>query len=249
MNAENSFKGSPQLQEKIADADMTRYLLAHYLKARKSDAVKLLNLNGVNIDNLASLKTVTTAFLKAIYASDSFRRQASQAMSDYALTLKKKSFSGRKYHNATDEYGNYYDDGSDPLSGLGYYNSETTSTAPSTTTSGSSSGTSSSSSSSSGGSFWDTLGGIFSKDVIQTGIKTGLGALSTSISSNANNTSQQNALAIEQAKLAQIQAAAGLKNSSGGGANGGLSTGWKIAIGVGVLAIITTMIILVVRKK
>src|SRR4051812_1188227 len=142
MNAENSFKGTSQLQDKIADVNQTRNLLAHYLKARKGDAIKLLKLNGVSIDNMAPLGKVTAAFLKAIYASDSFRAQASQAMSDYALSLKKSSFTGHPYHNATDEYGNYYDDDTDPLSGMGYYNTDTTSVAPSSSTTTSSSSTS-----------------------------------------------------------------------------------------------------------
>jgi hypothetical protein len=259
MNTETGFKGTPQLHDKIADINVTRQLLAQYLKTNKAGAVTLLNLNGVKIDKTASLNTVTAAFLKAIYASDSFRTQASQAMSNYALSLK-KSFTGGKYHNATDEYGNYYDensstgpdylDPSQPWLGValgGGSGSTSSSSSSSSGSSSSSSGSSSSGSSSSSGGFWSSLGNIFSKDVIQSGIKTGLGALSTSISSSATNSSNAAALKLEQTKLAELQAANNLKNTPG--ASTGLSTGWKIAIGVGVAAILTTMIVLVVRKK
>lgn len=245
MNAQNSFNSPAQLQDKIADINQTRALVARYLQFRKSDAIKLLQLNGINIENGASLKKVTAAFLQAIYSSDSFRGQASRALSEYALSGS-KSFSGRQYRNATDDDPFGFNSMIDTdYSGETSSPSSNSTTATNSTTSGTTS-----SSSSSGGSFWDTLGGIFSKDVIQTGIKTGLGALSTNISSNANNTSQQNALAIEQAKLAQIQAAAALKATpDGSGGATGLSTGWKIAIGVVGLAIITTLIIVIARKK
>lgn len=100
----------------------------------------------------------------------------------------------------------------------------------------------SSSSSSSSGSFWDSLGSIFSPKVIQTGITTGLQAYSTNLTAKANQTSEQNALAIEQAKLAQSQLAA--QNPTG------LSTTWIVVLALlGVGGLIAAAAIIAHKKK
>lgn len=96
-------------------------------------------------------------------------------------------------------------------------------------------------SSSSTGSFWDTLGSIFSPKVIQTGITTGLQAYSTNLTAKANQTSEQNALSIEQAKLAQAQLAA--QNPTG------LSTGWIVGLVLAGMGVLIAGALIISHKK
>lgn len=93
----------------------------------------------------------------------------------------------------------------------------------------------------SSGSFWSSLGQVFTPKVIQAGITTGLQAYSTQLTASANNTSEQNALALENTKLAEAQLAA----TTGSG----LSTGWMIVIGViGGVILLTTIVVLTKKK-
>lgn len=237
MNQENSFADSNHLQNAISHIDNTRVLVASFLKDKKSDAVALLNLNGVKINNFAPLSQVTTAFLTAIKDSDSFRKQVSQSLTNYIQSpTGTKSFNGIGFQNS-----NFNGVGFSNGNGAGYYNLFDAEEAAATTTGA----TPTTKPASSGGSFWDGLGKIFTPDVIKNGINTGLGALGTSIQSNANNTSQQNAIELERIRLAQIQAAGAA--GVGAGAKPGLSTGWKVAIGIGAGAIFIFCIVMAVK--
>lgn len=67
----------------------------------------------------------------------------------------------------------------------------------------------------SSGGFWDTLGGLASKDNLNKLFNTGLDTLSTSLKNSSNSTSEQNALEVERLRLQQIQAQNELANNSG----------------------------------
>lgn len=82
------------------------------------------------------------------------------------------------------------------------------------------------------------LGGLFSASNVSSILKTGLNAYSTNLTASANATSEQNALALEQYKLAQAQQA---------GVNASIST-WPAWATVVIAVAALGGIVLVVRK-
>jgi len=95
-------------------------------------------------------------------------------------------------------------------------------------------------------SFWSTLGGLASKENLQSLFNTGLNVASTSLQNKANKESEERALELERLRLEQIQAQKDLAAS--GGLKKGLSTGAWIGIGAGVVGL-TVLIIVLIRKK
>lgn len=89
------------------------------------------------------------------------------------------------------------------------------------------------------------LGSIFTPELIQSGIKTGLDSLSTSQQAKANAQSEANALELERIRLAQIQA----ENEKSKLNPNNLSTGAKLGIGLGVAAVAGIIIYMVMKAK
>lgn len=73
----------------------TYQYIADYLLHAKNNAVQLLQVNGVNINNDATQAAVQTAFLTALANSDSFRAQAAVAIARYENS-KQMNFGGQQ---------------------------------------------------------------------------------------------------------------------------------------------------------
>lgn len=223
------------LYSTLTHPDTMRGLLVNFFRDSRDQAVALLQKNGVAIANSAPVKTVQIAWLKALKDSQDFRSQATDTLTHYVTVVKAKApggttnFAGdvsRVYYNDVSD-GYLYGDPGTGLTGTVPGGAATTATpAPASTSSG---------------SFWDTLGSIFTPKVIQAGIGTGLQAYSTSLTAAANASSEKNALTLEQQRLAQAQLAAQTQ--------GGLSTGWVVAIVLISLTALVTGILLVSRKR
>lgn len=237
---------STQLYQTLTHPDTMRDLLVGFFRDSKDQAIALLQRNGVAISNSAPMKAVRLAWLKAIKDSESFRDQAATTLTTYVGKFTRPGNVSNFVEGST----------INPV----YFNDVTaltptsvaplTITAPTDISGGGSGGGSSSdtstgdSSDSSGGGFWSSLGSIFTPSVIQAGIKTGLQAVSTNMTAQANQTSEKNALQIEQARLAQAQV-----QQQTAATSHGLSTGAIIGIVAGSLLVITLVIVIVVRKK
>lgn len=89
------------------------------------------------------------------------------------------------------------------------------------------------------------FGSIFTPELIQTGIKTGLDKISTDSAAKARSQSEQNALELERLRLQQIQA----QTAGGGKTAGSMSTGAKVGLIAGGIAVVGTIIWLVVRAR
>ncbi len=268
---------STQAYNTLTHPNTMRVLLANFFSDSKDQAVALLRKSGVAISDAAPVKQVQIAWLKAMKDSASFRTAAADKLTHY-VTVAKAKVTGSPpagSDNFVGSYGRYYnvldDTSSDPNSWMdsGVFSSDasTSVSAPSSNSSvsGSSgitssifnsgifssdtggSGTSTAStaqgsSGSSSGGFWSTLGSIFTPKVIQQGISTGLQAYSTSLTASANSSSEKNALALEQTRLAQAQLAAQTPTT-------GMSSGWKVAIGVTIALVLITFAAVFARRK
>lgn len=267
---------STNLYNTLTSPSTMRTLLANYFNDSKTQAIALLQNNGVAIANSAPIQVVRVAWLKAIKDSASFRAQAAASLTNYITAVKAKvsgqsNFVGVQpiYYNDVTGIAsstNYIDPNSggiqvDPslASGASDTSSDTATLAfPLGATSLANTGATgfgassnpnavaqsmaATGSSGSGGGLFSALGSIFTPKVLQQGVTTGLQAYSTSLTAAANKTSEQNALQLEQLKLAQAQVAAQAPSS-------GLSTGWKIAIGGTIAAIVIIGVAVFVRKK
>lgn len=94
------------------------------------------------------------------------------------------------------------------------------------------------------------IGSLLSdKNTLSNILNTGLNVFSTSLTNKGNKELADRALAIEVEKTKQAALLAG-KSDAGAGAGGaaGMSSGAKVAIGVGVLAVVGVIIYLVVKK-
>lgn len=78
---------------------------------------------------------------------------------------------------------------------------------------------------------------------------TGLDTISTLVTNKSNSKLADKALAIEVEKTKQAALGATIGNAAGAAKTTGMSTGAKIAIGVGVVAVLGTIVWLLVRKK
>lgn len=208
-------------------------LLAEFMRSQP-DMVYLLNNSGVYVPKDTPMKDVQISFLRAIKDSTRFRESVADYMAR-SIAQNKLSFAG-----AADAYLNF-----DIASATG-----STTINPNYTTGGTSTGTpsSSSSSSSSGGGFWSTL---FSGQNVSNLLNTGLTAVSTSLTSKANKESEQRALESQRLQIEALQAQQQLAATQGAAAaqqkKGMPGWGWAL-IGVGVLATITIITVVIVKK-
>ncbi len=245
---ENFGISSNHFQSGMSNPENVSRLLAGYLTEKKDEAANLLRVNGISVNALSTQSDIRLAYLKAIKDSDQFRSSASTALTKFVQSITDKS-------NFVDNLGFCFVDNVDTRTGVdnlsfvnnddhlntigiapttinpNYASGVTSTTAPSTTTTKT--------------GFWSSLGNIFTPEVIQTGVKTGLGALSTKLQSDANASSEANALRLEELRLQQMQAQAEINKTSPASK---MSTGAKVAIGVGVAALVGTVIWLAVRK-
>lgn len=188
----------------------------------------LLNNNGIINVSSFSDKDTKIAFLKAIKDSASFRSD----LSNYLTAKVQRQHNFVSSMDLTREFidqpklNAFGDDFADPATAA---SATTTPTTTTTTTQKS--------------SFWSSLGGLASKENLQSLFNTGLNVASTSLQNKANKESEERALELERLRLEQINAQKELAAS--GGLNKGLSTGAWIAIGLGLI----TLIIVVARKK
>jgi hypothetical protein len=227
MNNTDSFPGTGDaVEQKIADPNNVRALLASFLANRKKDAIRLLQVNGVSILPVASDKAVQKAYLKGITQSEAFRSHLTQLLTDYTHSL--PADNSMQGFVVNKQYQNLFD--ASDVAGTG----TTTSTTPTTTNSG--------------GGFWGSLKSIFTPDVIGAGIKTGLNAINTKITSDANQSSANAALEAERLRLAQIQAEQQLK-ATPNAAGSGMPKWLMISLGVLGAAALITGIVYMVKKK
>lgn len=259
-----------QLYQTLVQPATMRALLAGFFRDDRDQAIALLQKNGVAISSTASPKDVRVAWLKAIKDSGPFREQAAALLTSYIMmvtgqTAQMNNFVGnldvvRYYNDVTDV--SSIDPNSFSTAALAGSSSATDSNSSmagifSTDTSGEgaalnvptiaptvpSSSSSSSSSSSGSGDIWSSLSSIFTPKLIQQGISTGLQAYSTNLTAQANQTSERNALAIEQAQLAQAQVKAQAQQAG---------TGSKMMlwlVGGGVVVVGLVVVLLVARRK
>lgn len=97
------------------------------------------------------------------------------------------------------------------------------------------------------GSFWSSLGGLASKENLQSLFNAGLGVASNALTAKANKESEERALELERLRLQQLQAQKEL-GLNADGSKRGLSTGAVIGIVLG-LGVLTTVIVLLAKKK
>ncbi len=210
-------------------------VIAHMFKYNMPGVRSLLSNNGVNTDGMSD-KNAQIAFLKAIKDSEPFRQSASAFMADLVQT--QATFIAQPLLGFVNQPQlNYVDNahlnetGPSNESGFDYTAPATTST-PTTTEKTKS-------------SFWSTLGGLASKENLQSLFNTGLNVTSTSLQNKANKESEERALELERLRLQQIQAQKELSQSGGGSK---MSTGAIIGIVAGGLLVVG-LVIWAVRKK
>lgn len=210
-------------------------LLANFMRSQP-DMVYLLNTSGVYIPKDTPMKDVQISFLKTIKDSTRFR----QSVADYmarSISERKLSFAG-----ADDAYLNDIGD----LLGVNKidpgYSTSTASQATGTASSGSTSSTKS-------GTSW--FGQVFSGENVGNILNTGLTALSTSLTSKANKDTEQRALESQRLQIEALQAQQQLAATQGAAAaqqkTGMPGWGWAL-IGVGALAMITIVTVVIVKK-
>lgn len=205
-------------------------IIAEVMQNHVADIRGLLTFNGVVDASGFGDDDTRIAFLKAMKDSASFRTDLAGYMSNLVQT--KASFVGQpQLDYVAEPMAGFVNQ---PMLGFGPISDEpaaTTTTTPAK----------------SGGGFWGALGGLASKDNLQSLFNTGLGAASNALQNKANKDSEERALELERLRLQQIQAQKDLA-AAGGGVSKGLSTGAWIGIGIGAVVLIT-VIVLVARKK
>jgi hypothetical protein len=208
-------------------------VLADMMKNDLSGIRGLLVNNGISGANSFNDKDSKIAFLKAIKDSASFRNDLSTYLTN-KLQGKHNFIRQPMAQDFLDQPKlNYVS--TDDITTAGSATEPTTSTTGTTTTTTQKS------------SFWSTLGGLASKENLQSLFNTGLNVASTSLQNKANKESEERALELERLRLEQIQAQKDLAAS--GGLNKGLSTGAWIGIGAGAVGLIVLVIVLTRRKK
>lgn len=212
-------------------------LLADMLQNDMAGIRGLLTNNGIIDVSSFSDKDTKLAFLKAIKDSASFRSDLANYLT--AKVQGKQNFIRQPMAMDFVDQPKLGFVSTDDISTAGSASTAATPavgtyTAPTTTTTTQKS------------SFWSTLGGLASKENLQSLFNTGLNVASTSLQNKANKESEERALELERLRLEQINAQKELAAS--GGLKKGLSTGAWIGIGLGGVALIVT-IILLTRKK
>lgn len=237
-------------------------LLAYVMDQRTDNVRELLARNGYAQAQSLTKDQLSTAFLKALKDSETFRSDVSAYLTGLVQEISTSNLSfvgqperttmsmvGQPGENNLNAEGNKSPHGSKKLSATGYLNEVgdagagwsadasgkiTTNAAPPTTAGGS--------------GFFKTLGSLVNKDTLTSLFNTGLTAVSTKLQSNAAKSSEQNALELERIRLQQIQAQATLA-AQGGGTKSGLSTGAIVGIAIGGVALLGTIIYLATKKK
>lgn len=213
-----SFPGTgPAFDHRISDVENVRDLLGAFLNNNQAEAIRLLQINGIDISKSASTKTVYTAFLKGLKDNEPFRNQVSQILAS-RVVKNQMGFIAQPMLNLFGE-------------------EEVQSMQPAAQPAGKEDS----------GSFWSSLGKVFSPDLIQAGIKTGLNSISTSMQAKANSSSEQNALELERLRLQQIQAQTEANKAKG--ASEGFPTWGKVVLGIVGVGALVTIVVVIVRKK
>lgn len=212
-------------------------LLAEFMRSQP-DMVYLLNTSGLYVPKDTPIKDVQIKFLKAIKDSTQFR----QSVADYmarSISENRLSFAG------ADE--SYLNDIGDIL-GVNKINPDYASGTASTAGTSSLTTSSGSTSSSGGTGFWGT---VFSGQNISNILNTGLTAVSTSMTAKANKDTEQRALESQRLQIEALQAQQQLAATQGAAAaqksKGMPGWGWAL-IGVGALAMITIVTVVIVKK-
>lgn len=214
-------------------------LLANFMSSQP-DMVYLLNMSGLYVPKDTPMKDVQIKFLKAIKDSTRFRQSVADYMTK-SISENKLSFAG------ADNV--YLNDIGDSLGIKTIDTNYASGTAAKASSGTSSNTTTSDSSSSSGGGGW--FSSVFSSQNVSNILNTGLTALSTSLTSKANQTSEQNALAAKQLDIQNLQAqqqlAATQAAANAAKSKGMPGWGWAL-IGIGALATITIITVVIVKK-
>ena len=207
-------------------------VLAYVLGNRINDVRQLLVNNGVVGAGSFSDQQVRVAFLKAIKDSESFRSNLASYLTSLVQEESTASFVDQPGMSFVQQPTLDFTMNTSALgSAAAAAASGTTTTATTTPTTTSKT------------SFWSTIGGLASKDNLQTIFNTGLNVAATSLTAKANKESEERALQLEAIRLQQIQAQKELAATE----KKGLSTGAWIGIVLGIAAIVT--VIVIVKKK
>lgn len=211
-------------------------VLGYVVSKRMDDVRQLLIQNGVQGAASFNDQQLRMAFIKAIKDSGSFRTNLASYLTTLVQEKSSESFVQQPGLQFVQQPG--LDFVQQPTldfvaaSAIGSAGAAATTTTTPTTTANKS-------------SFWNTLGGLASKDNLQTLFNTGLTVAASSLTSKANKESEERALQLEAIRLQQIQAQKELAATE----KKGLSTGAWIGIVLGVGAIVTTIILLKKKKN
>ncbi len=215
--------------------NQVRQIINHALVTDATGVRQLLSLEGVNTGNM-NQQQLTLAVLKAIKDSTSFRGNFAAYIQRKA-TGTTKSFTGKSsYRNVSDVESIYISNDGDYASIDDIQPSATNST--STVTPVATSATTSTSTSNDTG-FFASLGSSI-KNNLDKILGTGLDALSTKLKTDANSSSEQAALQLEQLRLQQINA----KNAAPG-----MPTWAIVALSAAGIVVVGTIIYMVTKKK
>lgn len=225
----NAFPGTgPSLENRMSNIDNVRMLLAEFLDNNKDAAIRLLQVHGVDMPAISTKREVRIAFLKAIKDSELFRKDAARLLAASVDSRGAANFIGQPgaYLNETGDAEPWYGD---------------LKATPTTTT------TTTSTTTKSGGGFWSSLGKIFTPEIIQKGINTGLDSLNAKMQSDANKVGEQNAIAYEAEKTRQMQAQLELERAKAEGKKGMPAWGWVLISVAGIAGIVVTIV--AVRRR
>ncbi len=225
----NAFAATaPSLENQMSNPDKVRMLLAEFLGNNKGAAIRLLKVHGIDMPAFSTNHNVRVAFIKALKDSESFRMDASRLLA--------ASIDSRGAANFIGQPGAYLNETGDSEPWYGDLKPTSTTTTTSSTTTQSSSG-----------GFWSSLGKVFTPEIIQKGINTGLDSLNAKIQSDANKVGEQNAIAYEAEKTRQLQAQLDLERQKAEGKKGMPAWGWVLISVAGIAGVVVTIV--AVRRR
>ncbi len=211
-------------------------ILAEITTKRVGDIRTLLNNNGVNANDYTD-NQVRIAFLKALKDSATFRNNVSAYLADYVQSNHSFVSQPAMQNFMENPQQNFVDQPQ-----LGFSSTFLASANTSITNAAEEEKEEAKT-----GTFWSSLGGLASKENLQTLFNTGLNAASAALTSKANQASEERALELERIRLQQLQTQKEMGLNADGSKKGISALGWVgIALGTGLLI---TGIVLIVKKK
>lgn len=207
-------------------AEITRRAIGLAIVKNRDKIISLLKKYGVAVDKSYSDDQLIVATLVGIRSNAKFKNDLRDLLAD--TTSETVGF--------TAEYNSFFFTGKESFFNLVSYDSAASEQAVKGTTG-------------SATKEKTALGSLLSdKNTLTNILNTGLNVFSTSLTNKGNKELADKALQIEVEKTKQATLAAQNNNAGGGSGVAGLSTGAKVAIGVGVLAVVGVIIYFVAKK-